>query len=182
MKPQLIIVGLGNPGSSHARTRHNAGFQAIDVLSENFGEGEWKDAQKFLAETQEGRVVTVPILLVKPQTFMNRSGECIRKIVDFYKINPLEHLLVLTDELDLPVGSVRFREKGGPGTHNGLRSIVECIGEGFPRIRIGIGPEPVQTDLASWVVSAPSAEEAKNIAASMQQIPDMVKKFVMGDA
>ena len=95
MKPHLLIIGLGNPGREHARTRHNAGFQAVERLSEAFGEGEWNDSQKYLCRMQEGRIITVPVLLVQPTTYMNRSGECIRKIVDFYKLNPAQQLLVI---------------------------------------------------------------------------------------
>src|SRR4051812_25711065 len=121
MKPSLIIVGLGNHGASYEMTRHNAGFRVLDVLSESFGTDKWSLRQKFMAEVHEGRVVMAPVLLVKPQTFMNRSGESIRKILDFYKLDH-RNILVLCDDIDLPLGDVRLRMKGGPGTHNGLKS------------------------------------------------------------
>jgi PTH1 family peptidyl-tRNA hydrolase len=179
MKPTLVIIGLGNPGASYDRTRHNIGFQAIDVLSKEFGEGEWEDKQKFNSFIQEGRIVTVPILLVKPNTYMNRSGEAVRKIIDFYKLNAAEQILILTDDVDLPLGDLRLRKKGGPGTHNGLKSIVETIGEGFSRIRVGLGSKPTGADLAAWVLSVPTDEERAMFEQSFQKIPGMVKEFVM---
>ncbi len=183
MKPHLVIIGLGNPGKEHARTRHNAGFQAIELLSEQFGEGVWQESQKFLCRMQEARIVTVPVLLVQPSTYMNRSGECIRKLTEFYKLNSREQILVLCDELDLPLGDIRLRMKGGPGTHNGLRSIIVVLGEEFPRLRIGIGgSQPKGDDLASWVLSVPPPEERKVIDAAIATIPGMIKEFVMNKA
>ncbi len=180
MKPHLVIIGLGNPGKQHQKTRHNAGFQAIDLLSKAFGEGEWKENQKFLCRTQEGRIVTVPILLVQPTTYMNRSGECIRKLVEFYKLNPRQQILVVCDDIDLPLGGVRLRIKGGPGTHNGLRSIVVVLGEEFPRLRIGVGAaHPKGEDLAAWVLSVPPKDEREKVDEAVKSLPEIVKKFVM---
>ncbi|PIR48770.1 aminoacyl-tRNA hydrolase [Candidatus Peregrinibacteria bacterium CG10_big_fil_rev_8_21_14_0_10_55_24] len=179
MKPSIVIVGLGNPGASYGRTRHNAGFKAVDLLRESFGEGEWKDAQKFLSQTCEARIVTAPVLLVKPQTYMNRSGEAVRKLVDFYKLDPAHQLLVLCDDIDLPLGEIRYRDKGGPGTHNGLKSIVECLGEVFPRLRVGIGAQPAGEDLATWVLSVPSKEEEQTLQESLTTIPERVREVVL---
>lgn len=179
MKPHLLIVGLGNPGQEHARTRHNAGFQAVEALAGNFGEGEWVEAPKFLCRTREARVVTVPVLLVEPQTYMNRSGECIRKLTEFYKLNPREQVLVICDDVDLPLGDLRLRKSGGPGTHNGLKSIAVIYGDEFPRLRIGIGPKPEGADLAAWVLSVPPEEEREKITCALTNIPDAVKAFVM---
>lgn len=174
-----MIVGLGNPGKGYARTRHNAGFIATDFLSKEFGVGEWKEQQKFMCKMQEGRIVTVPILFIQPQTFMNRSGECIRKIIDFYKLDASQQLLVLTDDVDLPLGDLRIRMKGGPGTHNGMRSIVEQIGENFPRLRIGLGTPSKDIDLATWVVSAPPPEEETILLKAIESIPAKVKEFIL---
>lgn len=179
MKPSLVIIGLGNPGTQYANTRHNAGFRAADLLAESFGaDGVWQDRQKFLAQTCEVNIAEVPVLLVKPQTFMNRSGESIRKIVDFFKIDPARQLLIISDDIDLPLGEVRFRENGGPGTHNGLKSVVEQIGEGFPRLRIGLGTPPAGTDLAVWVLSVPSKEEAETLHWSLNGISQQVEAFL----
>lgn len=179
MKPHLVIIGLGNPGKEHARTRHNVGFQAVELLSETFAEGPWKDQQKFLCRVQEARIVTVPVLLVQPSTYMNRSGECIRKLVEFYKLNPRQQILVICDDIDLPLGDVRLRTKGGPGTHNGLRSIVVVLGEEFPRLRVGIGACVSGADLAAWVLSVPSTEEQHIIQTTLKSLPEKVKEFVM---
>lgn len=182
MKPQLLLIGLGNPGASYERTRHNAGFLAVDRLSKEFGEGDWKAAQKFSAEIQEGRIIAFPMLLIKPQTYMNLSGEAVTKLVRFYKSDPATQLIVFFDDVDLPLGTIRFRTKGGPGTHNGMKSIVDSLGEGFPRLRIGIGPQPKDRDLAAWVLSKLTAQESKVLREATDQIPEIVRKFVLGEA
>lgn len=180
MKPSLVIIGLGNPGKSYTGTRHNAGFQAIDVLSAAFGTGEWKESGKFHALTQEARITTIPVLLVKPNTYMNLSGESAGAIMDFYKLPAKDHLLILCDDIDLPLGTLRLRKTGSAGTHNGLKSLVERFGEDFARLRIGIGPKPDGADLANWVLSAFSAEEAKALKEIYATIPEEVRGFVMG--
>ncbi len=180
MKPSLVIVGLGNHGATYERTRHNAGWIAIDRLSREFGEGSWKDAPKFDAKVQEARFGVAPILLVKPQTYMNLSGDAIRKIMTFYKMDPKTQLIVLTDDIDIPLGTLRMRATGGPGTHNGLKSVVEVYGEDWTRIRIGIGPKPEKGDLAAWVLSRFSTDEEKMLEEAIGKIPDMVREFVMG--
>lgn len=179
MKPSLIIVGLGNRGTSYDHTRHNAGWVALDRLSREFGEGPWKDTPKFDSVIQEARFGVVPILLVKPQTYMNLSGDAIRKIVTFYKLDAAQQILVLSDDIDIPLGAFRLRMNGGPGTHNGLKSIVDVYGENWPRIRIGIGPKPEKGDLAAWVLSRFSAEEEKMLEESIGKLPDVVREFVM---
>jgi len=179
VRPSLVIVGLGNPGASYAETRHNAGFRALDALREAFGEGEFKDTKKLHANIAETRVVAASVLLVKPQTYMNRSGESVRSIVDFYKLDPSASLLVISDDTDLPLGEIRMRAEGGPGTHNGLKSIVEAVGEGFPRIRIGLGACPPGQDLSNWVLSVPPEAERDALAEALRKIPGMVREFVM---
>jgi len=181
MKPSIVIVGLGNPGASYAQTRHNVGFRAVERLQKEFGEGEWVHARKFLSVTCESRFVTAPVLLVEPQTYMNRSGEAVRKVVDFYKLDPAKQLLVLCDDIDLPLGEVRYREKGGAGTHNGMQSIVDVLGENFPRLRIGIGAQPPDEDLAAWVLSVPSKEEAKQIDEAVKMLPERVREVVLNE-
>jgi len=179
MKPSLVVVGIGNPGNSYASTRHNVGFLAVDALSSAFGEGEWKDKQKFLSVAQEARIVTVPVLLVKPLTYMNRSGEAVRKIVDFYKLDSKEQVIVCCDDIDIPLGTVRLRRSGGPGTHNGLKSLVEQFGEDFPRLRIGIGPKPEKADLAAWVLSKLTEEESEALQNVFDTLPEMIRAFVL---
>ncbi|MFH1670949.1 MAG: aminoacyl-tRNA hydrolase [Patescibacteria group bacterium] len=196
MKPSLVIIGLGNPGASYEKTRHNTGFQAADVLAEEFGEGDlapnraseassgagWKEKTKFNAFVMEGRIVTVPVLIAKPLTYMNRSGEAAKKMIDFYDLDPRSQILILCDDIDLELGETRLRDKGGPGTHNGLKSLVDVFGEDFPRLRIGIGAQPAGEDLSNWVLSAPSKEEAEKIQEAVKTVPEMVKEFVLGNS
>ncbi|MDA0376176.1 MAG: aminoacyl-tRNA hydrolase [bacterium] len=181
MKPILVIFGLGNPGAQYERTRHNAGYLAIDTLSEEFGQGDWQDKQKFDAFIQEARVGIAPVLLVKPKTFMNLSGDSVRKLVDFYKLAPDTQVLILSDDIDIPLGELRLRMKGGPGTHNGLKSIVDIYGEDFPRIRIGLGGPPVGQDLSNWVLSTFMTEEMDTLRESFVGLPKMIEGFVLGD-
>ncbi len=181
MKPYLLLVGLGNPGASYEHTRHNAGFLAVDHLSQEFGVGEWRDAPKFSALVQEASIDAVPVLLVQPQTFMNCSGDAIVKLLHFYKLDPAKQLLVFCDDIDLPLGTVRLRQSGGPGTHNGLKSIVQVLGEDFARMRIGIGPQPKEEDLASWVLSAFSKGERTALDETLHTLVPMVRTFVSGD-
>jgi len=181
MKPSLVIVGLGNPGGTYEQTRHNAGFRALDILRQTYGGGEWKERAKALSAVSEIHIGEVPVLLAKPTTFMNRSGEGVQKLVSFYKLDPSFQLLVLSDDCDLPLGELRFRNQGGPGSHNGLKSVVEYVGEGFPRIRIGLGSSPAGEDLAQWVLSVPPEEERKTLNTAFQQeLPKQVEEFVIG--
>ncbi len=147
----FIIAGLGNPGAKYERTRHNAGFMAIDYIAERCG---CKiDRLKFNALVAECRLGESRVLLMKPQTFMNNSGLAIREAAAFYKIPP-ERVLVLFDEISFEPGMLRIRRKGSAGGHNGLKSIVEHLpGEGFPRIKLGVGNKPrPDYDLADWVL------------------------------
>lgn len=180
VKPSLIVVGLGNPGAQYDDTRHNAGFRALDLLADSYGTKAWEDKQKFLSHIMEARIVTVPILLVKPTTYMNRSGEAVKKLLDFYKVDAAA-ILILSDDIDLPLGETRLRSSGGPGTHNGLRSIVDHIGESFPRIRIGVGAQKPGEDLSTYVLSKPPAAERKIMEESISKVPEMVREFVMGE-
>lgn len=183
VKPRFVFVGLGNPGKQYVETRHNTGFRAADTLAKATGAGEWRDQQKFLCSCAEAEMDGVPVLIVKPTTYMNRSGECIRKIVDFYKLDPGTQLLVCCDDVDLPLGTTRLRKEGGPGTHNGLKSIVESIGETFPRLRIGIGPEPTDIDLAAWVLSAFAADEEDKLREALEEVvPNTRKIFAQASA
>lgn len=174
MKPRFVIVGLGNPGKQYESTRHNVGYIAIDWLAKEFGAEEWKDSQKFLSEVADVTIDKVPTLLVKPKTFMNRSGEAIQKILTFYKLKP-ERLLVISDEIDLPPSTFRLKLSGGPGTHNGLKSIVDIFGEDFPRLRVGIGTQPPEQDLSAWILSGLTREEMNNLRHVLEHLPEVVK-------
>lgn len=179
MKPALAIFGLGNHGKSYASTRHNAGYMALDKLAEVFGEGEWQDKQKFEADILEARVGVAPVMLIKPKTFMNLSSDCVRKVVDFYKLDPTTQVLILSDDIDISLGELRLRKTGGPGTHNGLKSIVDVFGEDFVRIRIGLGKQPANQDLSGWVLSKFTSEERDVLTKSFEQLPDMITEYVL---
>jgi PTH1 family peptidyl-tRNA hydrolase len=170
MKPHFLLIGLGNPGKQYEQTRHNAGFMAVDHVAKELGAGDWSDSQKFMAVIAEATIEGRHCLLVKPTTFMNRSGECIRKLAEFYKLDVSKQILVCCDDVDIPLGTHRLRLTGGPGTHNGLKSIVDIFGENFPRLRIGIGPQPKEMDLAAWVLSKMTEEEKKGIEPAFEAV------------
>ncbi len=156
------IIGLGNPGSEYARTRHNVGFDVMDLLADKLG----TQIKKLKCRALIGDAIIggEKVLLVKPQTFMNHSGFAVLDVMQFYKIEAKDVLLVV-DDIDLPQGQVRLRGKGGPGTHNGLRHIVQCTATGdFPRIRVGVGAAPQGWDLADWVLAGYRTEEERKIA------------------
>jgi PTH1 family peptidyl-tRNA hydrolase len=167
--PLRLIVGLGNPGPEHQATRHNAGFWFVDLLARRHG-GEFRDYRKYSGETARVSVGTEEIVLLKPTTYMNRSGLSIRQLSEFYKI-AADDILVAHDELDLPVGSLRLKHGGGHGGHNGLRDAIAHIGESFWRLRLGIGHPGNKTDVIDYVLTrAPRSEEdlimeAVNLAA-----------------
>jgi len=167
--PLRLIVGLGNPGPEHQSTRHNAGFWFVDLLARRHG-GEFRDYRKYSGEVARISIGEEEIVLLKPTTYMNRSGLSIRQVRDFYKI-PVDDILVAHDELDLPVGSVRLKHGGGHGGHNGLRDTIAHIGETFWRLRLGIGHPGSKTDVIDYVLTrAPRSEEdlimeAVNLAA-----------------
>ena len=138
------VIGLGNPGAEYARTRHNAGFWLADRLAEAY-RGSFRAESKFTGELARVRIGAQDVLLLKPATFMNRSGEAAQKLAQFYKLAPTD-LLIAHDELDLPTGTVRLKRGGGHGGHNGLRSLHQHVGEDYLRLRIGIG-HPGHRDL-----------------------------------
>lgn len=144
-----IVVGLGNPGKQYEATRHNAGFIAIDEIAKRIGVR--VDKLKFKSLIGEGRIGTEKVILAKPQTFMNLSGQAVVELMQFYKVTP-DRLIVLYDDIDLAVGQLRIRMKGSAGSHNGMRNIIYLLGEeGFPRVRIGIAKPKNGQDLASFV-------------------------------
>ena len=155
------IVGLGNPGEKYEHTRHNAGYDVISIIAAKLNTPIKK--LKFQATIGETFLNGEKLVLIKPQTFMNLSGLTVSDALTFYKMEPRD-MLLLVDDIDLPMGQMRIRPKGGAGTHNGLRSIVECTGsEDFPRIRLGMGTPPKEWDLADWVLGKFQTEEEKKI-------------------
>jgi peptidyl-tRNA hydrolase, PTH1 family len=156
--PLRIIVGLGNPGPEHLVTRHNAGFWFVDLLARRHN-SEFRDYRKYSGETARISIGSREVMLLKPTTYMNRSGLSVRQLSEFFKIPP-EEILVAHDELDLPVGSVRLKQGGGHGGHNGLRDTIAHIGESFWRLRFGIGHPGNKADVIDYVLTrAPRSEE-----------------------
>ena len=154
-----MIVGLGNPGREYARTRHNVGFDVIDVLSETLHIP--VNRLTMHGQVGEGFVGGEKVMLVKPQTYMNLSGQCVSEMVSFYKV-PMERLLVIYDDIDLPLGKLRLRLSGSAGTHNGMRSVIGLLGrQDFPRLRVGVGSKPEGWELADWVLSHYATEEER---------------------
>ena len=157
----LIVIGLGNPGREYARTRHNVGFDVIDVLSEKTGIALTKSAMHGLIG--EGFAGGEKLVLVKPQTYMNLSGQCVTEIVSWYKPE-LDRVLLVYDDIDLPLGKLRLRGSGSAGTHNGMRSVIGLLGrQDFPRLRVGVGQRPEGWELADWVLSHYQTAEERQI-------------------
>jgi len=171
-----VIVGLGNPGKKYESTRHNVGFRTIDYLSAKYGIK--VNRLKHKALIGDGVIDDERVLLVKPQTFMNLSGESIREIAEWYKL-PMDNLIVIYDDADLPVGTIRIRPKGSSGTHNGMKSVIyQLQSDEFPRIRIGIGKAPEGWDLADYVLGRFGEEEAAEIAKSVQRAAEAAAMIV----
>lgn len=152
-----LIVGLGNPGRTHAKNRHNIGFLCLDRLARAYGLSFGRRQAK--AKVTSGYVGGCKVLLAKPQTFMNLSGQSVGRLVRFYKVL-LEDVLVVFDDLDLPLGTIRLRAEGGAGGHNGMRSIIQTLDtQAFPRLRVGIDRPPGRMDPADYVLTDFSTEE-----------------------
>ena len=186
--PEWLVVGLGNPGKKYENTRHNTGFLVMDTLCREHGVS--CDRSRFRALTGEAVLGGKRVLLLKPQTFMNLSGEAVREAAAFYKIPP-ERVLVIFDDISLPVGTLRIRAKGSAGGQNGVKNIIFMLGsDQFPRIKVGVGSKPhPDYDLADWVLSSFRPEEqesmqdaAKRAAAAVSEliehgVPSAVQKY-----
>lgn len=172
-----LAVFLGNPGPRYALTRHNAGFMAADALAE--ARGIRVDRLRFHALTGELRLGQERVLVMKPQTFMNLSGQAVGEAARFYKIPP-EHVLVVSDEVSLPTGRLRVRTKGSAGGHNGLKSIIEALGsDAFPRIRIGVDAPPhPDFDMADWVLGVFRDADAETMRAAAKRAAEAVECYI----
>lgn len=174
-----LIVGLGNPTKQYEGTRHNVGFETIDrIAAENHIPVEEK---KHKALYGSGYIEGEKVILAKPQTFMNLSGESVRELSDYYKI-PAENIIVIYDDISLDVGQLRIREKGSAGGHNGIKNIILHLGtDVFPRIKVGVGEKPKGWDLADYVLGRYSAEDRKIIDEAQKEAAEAVKLMVMDD-
>ena len=172
-----IIVGIGNPGKKYESTRHNIGFIAIDYMSALFDIKVNKIKHKALIG--EGKIEGERVMLVKPQTFVNLSGESVREIADYYKV-PTENVIIIYDDISLEPGSVRIRKKGSDGGHNGIKSIIyQLQSDTFPRIKLGVGAKPPGYDLADWVLAKFTDSDikvmSKSVEAAAAAVPEIIK-------
>jgi PTH1 family peptidyl-tRNA hydrolase len=167
-----LLVGLGNPGPKYDATRHNVGFAAVDAAARAAGADDWRVWAKSLV--CKGSLAGAPLLFAKPQTFMNLSGEAVQALMAFYKIAPAD-VAVATDDVTLPLGSLRIRASGGHGGHNGLRDIIARVGEAFPRIRIGVGLCPPERDLSSFVLARLSPADQTILSPVIGEFPEILE-------
>lgn len=176
---EFLVVGLGNPGREYENTRHNAGFMAVDRIAETIGVK--IDRLKFKSLCAEGMLSGHRVLLLKPSTFMNLSGQAVQEAASFYKIPP-EKTLVFMDDISLEPGHVRIRRKGSDGGHNGIKNIIYLTGsDQFPRVKIGVGAKPhPDYDLAKWVLSRFSADELKALDGVLDHAADMASLILSG--
>lgn len=174
--PIKIIVGLGNPGPEHVLTRHNAGFWFVDALAAKLG-GRFRSHTRFQGEICRVQMNGSEVTLLKPTTYMNRSGLAIRALSDYLKVTPAE-TLVIHDELDLPAGDARFKLGGGHGGHNGLRDTITHLGTDFWRLRIGVGHPGDKSQVIDYVLHRASKDEEEKILGSIAESLDALQVFV----
>ncbi len=172
-----LVVFLGNPGTKYEMTRHNAGFMAGDAMAK--AQGAAINRSRFKALTGTCDIGGETVMLMKPQTFMNLSGEAVAQAVSFYKLAP-DHVIVVSDEVALPIGKLRIRTKGSAGGHNGLKNIIALLGtDQFPRIRIGVGAAPhPDYDMADWVLSSFKGKDAEDILAAAARAAEAVECYI----
>ena len=166
-----LIVGLGNPGPEYAKTRHNCGFRALDILA---GKLNCRvDKSKFQGLYNQVSYKDNKLYLLKPQTFMNLSGQSVKQLAAFFHIPP-QNIIVMFDDISLEPGRLRIRSDGSAGGHNGIKSIISCIGsQDFPRVKIGVGAKPhPDYDLANWVLSNFTASEEKDLSSALERAAD----------
>lgn len=175
-----LIIGLGNPGIAYRKSRHNAGFLALDALADRLHIRVYKRAHRSILG--EGFHQGAKVVLAKPQTYMNLSGEAVQALMHYYKLRP-DQLIVLYDDIELPVGALRIRASGSAGTHNGMRSIITHLQgeEGFARVRIGVGRQADGRDLAAHVLAKPGKEEQKLLEAAYESAAQATELILEGD-
>jgi PTH1 family peptidyl-tRNA hydrolase len=177
--PELIIVGIGNPGPKYERTRHNAGFWAIDNLASRY-EIPLVDRRRTCA-LGAGVIDGHDVVLAKPRTYVNESGIAVRYLLDRYRIG-LDRLLVVYDDMDLPPGRLRLKAAGGPGGHNGMKSIISAVGDSsFPRLRIGVGRPVGGSDDIDYVLGPPAGPDRQMIDDAIARIPEIVEGILSGE-
>jgi PTH1 family peptidyl-tRNA hydrolase len=175
-----LIVGLGNPGGEYARTRHNAGFWLVDELARRHG-GSFRSEGKHQAELARVRIGGEEVWLAKPMSYMNRSGGPVSSILSFYKFAPAQ-MLVAHDEIDLPSGTVRLKDGGGHGGHNGLRDIIAAQGDGFWRLRIGVSHPGTKNEVVDFVLTRAGADEQRTIDETIVAGADAIEEMLRSGA
>lgn len=176
----ILIAGLGNPTMEYKHTRHNAGFDAVDAIAKEYG-ARIKKAEH-AALTGTAVIGGQKVLLAKPQTYMNNSGQSIRALADYYKLSPESDIIILSDEVALPPGMIRIRKKGSAGGHNGLKSIISHLGtQDFVRIRIGVGDAHDKADMVNHVLGHFNREDKKQMKEAFSKCVDAVEKIIIGD-
>lgn len=176
----IVIAGLGNPGREYENTRHNAGFMTIDALAKKYGID--VSEKKHKALIGKGVINGKKVILAKPQTYMNSSGESLRELFDYYKPDLETEIIVVYDDITLDIGNIRVRKKGSAGGHNGMKSIILHLGsQDFQRVRVGIGEKPSRMDLADWVLSHFPKEETENLENGFSEAVKAVEMLIEGD-
>jgi PTH1 family peptidyl-tRNA hydrolase len=176
----ILVVGLGNPGTEYNGTRHNIGFACIDAFTKANDFDQWIEKKDLKCHISTARLGETHVIAIKPTTFMNLSGDAVQAVAHFYKI-PAEKIIVVHDELDIPFGQVRMRLGGSSAGHNGLKSLIGAIGEGFGRVRIGVGPKvPEQMDTADFVLQKFSADEHSHLPELQREVSAVLSEYAYG--
>ena len=176
----LVIVGLGNPDDKYQGTRHNVGFDVIDLLAEKYNIA--VDTKKHRAYIGKGIIGGQKVILAKPQTYMNLSGESVRSLVEYYKVDPETEMLIIFDDISLDVGQLRIRKKGSAGGHNGIKNIIANLGTSvFQRIKVGVGEKPKGYDLADYVLGRFSKEDRELIKEGFECAAEAVAMITAGE-
>lgn len=171
-----LIAGLGNPGDKYAYTWHNCGFLTAELLADR--NNITLDKSKFKGTYGKGKIAGKDAIILKPSTFMNLSGESILPAAAFFKVEP-KHIIVIYDDIDIAIGSIRVRSKGSAGTHNGMRSVIKCLStQDFPRVRIGTGPVPERWDLVDYVLSEIPKDIRQTVYASFEDAAAACEKYI----
>ncbi|HSW98975.1 MAG TPA: aminoacyl-tRNA hydrolase [Candidatus Saccharimonadales bacterium] len=176
----LLVAGLGNPGKEYGGTRHNIGFECLDAFAKAANFQPWVDKKSLKCTEASATLGDTRVILIKPTTFMNLSGEAVAAVVNFYKI-AAGNIIVVHDELDIPFGQIRLRTGGASAGHNGLKSIIQHIGEDFGRVRVGIGPkEPQQIDSADFVLGRFSKDQQAHISELTREVSAILSEAAFG--
>jgi len=180
MNKTLLIVGLGNPGAEYAKTRHNVGFMALDDFAAKNGFDKWVAKKDLKCELATGQIGDTRVILCKPQTFMNLSGEAVQAVQHFYKLSNSQ-TVVVHDELDIEFGQIRLRVGGAPAGNNGIKSVSQHIGEDYARVRVGIGPkEPAQIDTADFVLADFPKAQTEHLPAMLVEVNSILSEYTHG--